>query len=221
MTVRGATDSAGLLRAVFQADEQERAALAVELHEGVGQALKALALGIERLEGCEPAARQRLKHLASETLEVVRRLALDLRPATLDELGLAAALRAEARAASERAQEPLAVHVHADVPERPRARAGEAPPEEVALFRVAQEALRNVVLHARARTASVTLTATPDCWQLVVEDDGEGFETLQLGEPERLGLTSARARLVALGGELSVESRVGGGTSVYGTVPRV
>lgn len=83
----GAKDGAELLRAVLQAQEHERAAVAAALHEGVGQALKALALGLRGLDvGANAAARHRLERLTSDTLESVRHLALGLRPATLDDL---------------------------------------------------------------------------------------------------------------------------------------
>ncbi len=208
-----------LLRALFRAHEHERAVVAAELHEDVGQALKALLLGLQRLEGEAAGAGevQRLKRLAGETLEVVRRIALELRPSTLDELGLSTALRAAARAAE--AKGGLTVTVHSDLPVPPPRPAGGAPEVELALFRAAQEALTNVVRHARAATASVVVTGGPASWSLVVEDDGVGFDASEKAEPARRGLTCARAWLVALGGELHIESSLGGGTSVYGRVP--
>lgn len=217
--VGAAGGGADLLRALFRAHEQERAAVAAELHEDVGQALKALLLGLQRLEGGAPGAAevQRLKRLTGETLEVVRRMALELRPSTLDELGLAPALRAAARAAE--AKSGLTVTVHSDLPVPPPRPAGGAPEVELALFRAAQEALTNVVRHARAATASIVVTGGQASWSLVVEDDGVGFDTTAVVESARRGLTCARAWLVALGGELHIESSLGGGTSVYGRVP--
>ncbi len=213
-----ATENAELLRAVLHAQEHERAAVAAVLHEGVGQALKALALGLKGLEvGGGAAARLRLERLTTETLESVRTLAVGLRPAMLDDLGLAAALRTVARAA-EAAGGPV-VSVLADVPARAPAGAAHASDVELAFFRVAQEAVENVVRHARAATASVVVTAGSETWFLVVEDDGVGFDAASLAPGQRLGLDYARAWLVALGGELRIESSPGGGTSVHGRVP--
>jgi len=214
----GAKDGAELLRAVLQAQEHERAAVAAALHEGVGQALKALALGLRGLDvGANAAARHRLERLTSDTLESVRHLALGLRPATLDDLGLAAALRAVARAA-EAAGGP-SVSVLAEIPDRAACAPGAAPEVELALFRVAQEAVDNIVRHARASDASIVVTARRGVWYLVVEDDGAGFDVATLAPGCRMGLDYARAWLVALGGDLRIESSRGGGTSVYGRVP--
>jgi len=212
-----ATEHAELLRAAFKAQEHERSVVAAELHEGVGQSLKAVLLGLERLDDGAVVERRRLQGLASQALDAVRRIALELRPSTLDELGLPAALRAEARLVEERGA--VTVSVLADVPERPPRPVGGAPEAEVALFRVAQEALANVLQHSRAENASVVLTAVRGWWHLVVEDDGVGIDESAGGPSAPLALAGARARVLVLGGELSVESPRGGGTSVYARVP--
>lgn len=209
--------SAELLRAVFAAHEQERAEYATRLHEDVGQALKALVLGLQRAPGGDPVEHQRLRRLAGQSLEAVRGMALELRPATLDELGLAAAVRGVARAAEGAGR--LRVSVLVDVPERRPGPAGAAPEVELALYRVVQEALDNVVRHACASAASVIIGSGADGWWLVVEDDGVGFEPDALPASRRLGLTRSAGRLLALRGSLRVESAPGGGTSVYGRVP--
>ncbi len=214
-----ATGHAELLRATFNAQEHERSVVAAELHEDVGQSLKAVLLGLQRLDGGNAVERRRLQQLASQALDAVRRIALELRPSTLDDLGLAAALRAEARVVEERG--PLIVSVLANVPERPRQPRGGAPEAEVALFRVAQEGLANVIEHAQARHASVVLTAVPGWWHLVVEDDGVGIEDDAIGPASPFGLAGARARVMVLGGDLHVESSREGGTSVYARVPSV
>lgn len=209
---------AELLRAAFEAQERERSVVAAELHEGVGQSLKAMLLGLQSLDDCAVAEqREHLRELASQALDAVRRIALELRPSTLDELGLPAALRAEARQAEQRGN--VMITVLADVPERPRRPLGGAPEAEVALFRVAQEALANVVEHAQAENASLVLTAVRGWFHLVVEDDGVGILEGASGRAAPIGLAGARARVLALGGELSVESSRGGGTSIYARVP--
>lgn len=225
------TADAALLRATLAAQDQERARIASELHEDVGQALKAVILGLDRLDrlgradaAAAKAERQRLRTAAVRSLEAVRRIALDSRPPTLDELGLAAAIRTLAREAEGRGGPPVGVLVTI-APTREgaagalgprRTRSGKASEVEVALYRVAKEALANVVQHARAASASVVVSGTPDRWSIVVEDDGVGFDVAALAPEAGLGLACMRARLVALGGSLDVESAPGGGTSVYG-----
>lgn len=218
---------AALLRATLSAQDQERARIATELHEDVGQALKAIVLGLDRLGATDGdaarAERQRLRTAAVRSLEAVRRIALESRPPTLDEFGLGAAIRTLAREAEARGGPPVGVLVTAPGRDevvgatglRPE-RTGKASEAEVALFRVAKEALSNVVQHARATAASVVLSRTADRWSLVVEDDGVGFDPVALAPDKGLGLACMRARLVALGGDLDVESSPGGGTSVYG-----
>lgn len=216
---------ASLLRAALVAHELERARMARELHEDVGQALKAIILGLDRLalagDRLAGAERQRLKTVAAQSLEAVRRMALEIWPSTLGELGLAAALRALAREAEEGGGPPVSVQV--TLPERreglPGGQAGGVGEVEMAIYRVAQEALANVVEHAQARAASVVVSGTSEKWTVVVEDDGVGFDPEVLPESAGLGLAYMRARLVALGGDLRVESSKGGGTSVYGRVP--
>lgn len=207
-----------VLRAVLTAQEHERAVVARMLHEDVGQTLKALLLALGRLPPLPGAGGQReqLEKLTAETLERVRRLALELRPPSLDDLGLGAALRALVSDATVRGG--LEVSTTVELPERARC-AGGAPEHELALFRAAEEALDNVVEHARATHVSLVATATDSAWHLVVEDDGVGFDVEALTEGQRLGLAYARAWLLAVGGELRLESVPGGGTSVFGRVP--
>lgn len=223
------TADAALLRATLAAQDQERARIAAELHEDVGQALKAIILGLDRLGRSDgdvaTVERQRLRTAATQSLEAVRRIALDSRPPTLDEFGLAAAIRTLAREAEARGGPPVEVLVTtaaastpavAGAPAAGRGRQSKASEVEVALYRVAKEALANVVQHARAGAASVVVSRTADKWSIVVEDDGVGFDAAALAPDKGLGLACMRARLVALGGSLDVESAPGGGTSVYG-----
>ncbi len=240
------TADAALLRATLAAQDQERARIAAELHEDVGQALKAIILGLDRLGRSDgdvaTVERQRLRTAATQSLEAVRRIALDSRPPTLDEFGLAAAIRTLAREAEARGGPPVEVLVTTAPPREDaaalpavagtpavagataaaststagRGRQSKASEVEVALYRVAKEALANVVQHAQAGAASVVVSRTADKWSIVVEDDGVGFDAAALAPDKGLGLACMRARLVALGGSLDVESAPGGGTSVYG-----
>ncbi len=198
-----------LLRALLTAQEEERARIAKDLHDQVGQALTALRLGLEALPSPAPAARG-LKELVEATLADVRRIGRELRPAALDELGLEAALR--------RMVEEMAEYggLEADVFVRLK---GKLPPElETVLYRVAQEALTNVVRHARASRVSVLLSEHEGKLQLVVEGDGLGFDPGRVGQKSN-GLIGMRERVELAGGELLVESAPGKGTAVYARVP--
>ena len=203
---------ARLLAALLTAQEEERGRIARDLHDQIGQALTALLLGLERqLERPDAAAIAGLRELTAATLADVRRIALDLRPAVLDELGLAAALERFARDLE--ARYGLTVSVLVDLPSRlPRT-------TETVLYRVAQEALTNVVRHARAREAAVVATAVGGSLQLVVEDDGVGFDVEALAPAQQIGLLGMRERLELLGGTLRIESSPGSGCGVHARLP--
>ncbi len=212
------TQRSRLLQALLTAQEEERGRIARDLHDQIGQSLTAMLLGLDRqLERSAPAADgardelRRLRSLTAVTLADVRRIALDLRPSVLDELGLAAALRRFARELHERYG--IAVTVLVEVPERLPAQV------ETVLYRVAQEALTNVVRHARAAEASIVVTVAGGFVQLVVEDGGVGFDPTALAPAERIGLIGMRERLELLGGGLRLESAPGSGCSVHGRLP--
>ncbi|MFO8149515.1 MAG: sensor histidine kinase [Trueperaceae bacterium] len=207
-----------LLRALLTAQEEERGRIARDLHDQIGQSLTAMLLGLDRqLERLDPSGDgahgelRRLRGLTAVTLADVRRIALDLRPSVLDELGLAAALRRFARELHERYG--IAVTVLVEVPERLSRQV------ETVLYRVAQEALTNVVRHAQAAEASIVVTVSRGSVQLVVEDDGVGFDPAALAPAERIGLIGMRERLELLGGSLRLESAPGSGCSVHGRLP--
>ncbi len=201
-----------LLRAVLSAQEEERGRISRDLHDQIGQSLTALLLGLDRnLEEPDTADLAKLKDIAAIALSDVRRIALDLRPSVLDELGLEAALRRLARDMLERYG--VDVRVLVTLPSR----LGHQ--EETVLYRVAQEALTNVVRHARASSASVVVTASHGGVQLVAEDDGVGFDPASLSAAEQVGLMGMRERIELLGGSLRIESAAGEGCSVYARLP--
>jgi PAS domain S-box-containing protein len=203
-----------LSRRLLEIQEAERARLARDLHDDIGQALTALKIQVEslRLAGGEGAQRARVDECVDtiqSTLERVRQLSLSLRPPQLDDLGLAAALRShldrQARVAG------LAAHFDA----------GEAPPEispetETACFRVAQEAITNVLRHARARNLWVRLFASGDRLALSVRDDGAGFDVRSV---RGLGLAGMEERTALVGGSLELRAAPGRGTVVLATFP--
>jgi two-component system sensor histidine kinase UhpB len=204
---------------IIKAQEEERLRIARELHDETAQALASL-LVRQRVAERSPdaAALQRtmadLRALTSEALEGVRRMALELRPTMLDDLGLVAAVEAFARQFSHRTGIPVDVRMTRR-PER-------LPPEvELVAFRVIQEALSNVARHSGASRAEVRLGASGTFVTLSVADDGHGFELeAALDSRQRsLGLFGMRERAALVGGRLSLDSAPGRGTRVLLEIP--
>jgi signal transduction histidine kinase len=198
---------ARLLKAWLKAQEEERARIARELHDEVGQALTGLILGLEGLPGDRAEA---LKELARHTLTEVRRLALDLRPSVLDHLGLEAALRRYVREYAERTgvEVDLSLHLTRPLPQE----------LETVVYRVVQEALTNVARHSGSPRASVGVVEVLGEVRVFVEDEGRGFDP-EAVDPGRQGLLGMRERVELLGGRLSVESAPGQGTRVQVRLP--
>ncbi len=204
---------------IINAQEEERLRIAHELHDETAQALASLLVRQRIVERSrDPETLQRtmadLRALTSDALEGVRRMALELRPTTLDDLGLVAALDACARQFSQRTG--LAAEFRATGrPERLR------PEAELVVYRVVQEALSNVARHSGATRADVTLVAEPSCLIVVVEDDGRGFDPAAAldSRPQSLGLFGMRERAALVDGTVSIESVPGGGTRVRLQVP--
>jgi two-component system sensor histidine kinase UhpB len=227
-TIREKTEQAERLAAeVISAQEEERRRVARELHDEAGQALTALIIGLERGLASMPdhvqvpesmgqprALMSDLRDLAARTLDEVRKLALELRPSVLDDLGLVAAVRQYVRATGERAG--LATHVTVsglDEADRLPTRV------ETALFRIAQEAVTNTIRHARAQTVQVSLRRGRDAITLEVRDDGIGLGANGATPGNHLGLFGMRERAHLLGGTLQVTRCTPKGTSVRVSVP--
>ena len=203
---------------VVNAQDEERARVARELHDSTAQILTAimLQLGAAAREAGSPALTERiatLRELAAEALEEVRSMSHTMHPRILDDLGLAAALEWLGRQTRE--QTSLDVRVFAS----PLDVQIPAPLQSV-LYRVAQEALRNAVRHAEARVVEVRLWHEPGVALLEVSDDGRGFD-VQSAEERRpgMGLFSMRERVELVNGRLVVSSASGTGTRVVATVP--
>lgn len=205
--------------AIIEAQEEERRRIARELHDEAAQALTSLLVRIRLLERSpnpEEARRhvQELRQLTAAALEEVRRVALELRPTILDDLGLAAALdwRVEEFNAVGGTRATLSVE---GIGERLPG------PVELALFRVAQEALTNVARHAQATTVSVGLRRAAGDLVLTIEDNGVGFDPTPPGGAgsRGLGLVGMRERMSLVGGELTLVSRPGHGTRIMARVP--
>ena len=209
---RVATDA---LRRVVEAQELERRRLARELHDQTGQELTSVLLGLKALEDApEPEARAQalgnVRGQVLETLHAVRRLATELRPKALDDYGLVPAVKRLAESFVE--QTGLTLDVEARL-------GGLRFPSDVetALYRMVQEALTNIVKHAQARHASIVLSGGHGAITVLIEDDGRGFDVAVAREG--MGLDGMRERLGLIGGKLTIESRLGGGTTLVAKVP--
>jgi signal transduction histidine kinase len=211
----------GLTQKILTAQEDERSRIARELHDQIGQALTAVLVGIRRLERAsepQPIADRtaELRQITTQALADIRDLAFDMRPSSLDHLGLSATL--EQDAARFREQLGVAVHFHSEELDELRL----APKLETAVYRATQDALVNVLQHAQARNVSVLLARTGQELSVIVEDDGVGFDVdAVLAGPVagRFGLLSMEERVRPFGGRVNVESADIGGTTVFIQVP--
>jgi signal transduction histidine kinase len=213
-----------VLRRVIQAQEDERARVARDLHDTVAQDLAALRLELERESGhTEDAERRttllRLEARAREMLATVRAILLDLRLSLLESMGLVAAVRNLLDRV--KAEHGVGAHLMVDGEEN-----ASIPYETmVTLFRITQEALQNALQHGAPTHVFVTLTITPQAVVLSVEDDGAGFDPAALerarpGQRGRgLGVHGMRERARLLGGTVALASTPGEGATITVTVP--
>jgi two-component system sensor histidine kinase UhpB len=205
--------------------EEERAKVAREVHDDLGQILTAIKLNLDWLErhmGERPEATPLNPELdriveSGEMIEAaiqsVQRIAADLRPAILDNLGLAEALQEEVR----RFQERSGIACELQLPSE----ALSVPPQAgIAIFRVLQEALTNVARHAHARTVRISLETSNGQLVLRLQDDGAGIRTEAVDDPRSLGLLGMAERALALGGHVSVAPITPHGTQVTLQLPR-
>lgn len=209
---------------IIQVAEQERAKLSRDLHDEVGQALTAVSLHLgalrRELNPSQTPLRARADDallLLEQTMTAVHRFARDLRPAMLDELGLAPALRAFVKTFGDR----TGLEVTIDAEEDPDGIERLDIEKKAVVYRVVQESLNNVVKHARATAVSVTLSGSPKEITLEVKDDGCGFDLESDAEraSERLGLMGMKERVRLVGGEIAILSRPGEGALVRATLP--
>jgi len=212
-----------LYRSVVAAQESERQRIARDLHDETGQALTAIGLGLRGLSGtlrqgnkkqAEETLRQ-LETMAAGSLTELQRLISDLRPSHLDDLGLPAALRWYAGALQERTK--LRVSVETTGAEREL-----DPALKIALFRVTQEALNNVIKHATAYSVDIRLAYEDKGLYLKVKDDGRGFDVLSARKNQgrvSLGLVGMQERASLLGGTCVVISTPGRGALVEVRIP--
>jgi PAS domain S-box-containing protein len=214
-------DRLDLLRRLVAVQEDERRRISRELHDEMGQHLAAMAVELKlvRESLSDQAARHRLGQLQALTSQVgreVHRLALELRPSALDDLGLEKALENFLDEWSERSRIEVEYHCGLGA-ERP------SPQIETTLYRIVQESLTNVLKHSGARRVGVILERNDGQLRLIVEDDGRGFDAEAMTAPSgvggRLGLLGMKERVAMVGGSLNIESSPGSATTVFVRVP--
>jgi signal transduction histidine kinase len=210
-------DLAGYLQT---ARETERTHIAQEIHDEFGQALTALKMDLSwlsrRLPADEPRLAKRvgtMSKLIDSTVQMVRRVATELRPGLLDDLGLVAALEWQAEEFAERSGIDCELHIeqeeivlHQDL--------------ATALFRIFQESLTNVARHAQATEVHVALEDSPHEVVLIVRDNGKGITKDQVSAPQSLGLIGIQERAHFWGGDVTFEGIAGQGTTVTVRIPR-
>jgi signal transduction histidine kinase len=215
-----------LARQLVAAQEQERRQLARELHDQIGQNLAVLNMNliITRNQLSQESTQRADRRLAEaiqlvdQTVEQIRNVMAELRPAILDDFGLVAALRWYMRHFARHTDLAVLLEV-----EEPHAAARLPADLETALFRIAQEALTNVLKHAHARLATLTLTVADQTIRLTIGDDGVGFNpSASRRKTQRwsLGLMTMQERVEAVGGRLVIDSVLGQGTRIIAEVAR-
>jgi two-component system CheB/CheR fusion protein len=208
----------GLTNRLREEKEQTEKRVAHELHDISGQGFASLNIELARLAKqvrSEPnevekglrALTARISELAKSTHELARRL----HPSALDDLGLVKALKAECKAFEERTGIAITYRASALPKKLPE-------PQALCLYRVAQEALRNVAGHAQATRVHVTLTRAGEHASLTIQDNGIGFDSAATRAKGGLGLVSIAERVAAVGGTTSIESKLNKGTSIKVTV---
>lgn len=203
-----------LAKGVWKVQEDERRRLALELHDGIGQTLTALKHQLQRLEERVPQELQpafaELAEIATSALNDTRELSRLLRPPVLDDLGLLAALNWLKRTLQQRTGLQVDLQHEGFGDERV------APDIETLVFRVVQEALNNTVKHAQVENAKVSLRLSGNTLQVVIEDQGGGFDVEARmragGSNDSSGLRGMRDRVALFGGKLKVKSGADSGT---------
>jgi PAS domain S-box-containing protein len=201
------------------AREEERTYIARELHDQLGQALTAMKFDLawltDRLGQKDAALTEKAKNVTAQMdmmVKTVRRIATELRPGMLDDLGLAASIEWQARDFEKRTGIVCEVKIPTKDLVLPRA-------QSVALFRIFQEALTNIQRHASAHHIEVELTVNPDMLTLQVHDDGRGIRAKEIAGLKSLGLLGMRERAKQLGGSFDIQGVPGDGTVVTVSIP--
>lgn len=202
---------------LVEVQENERRAISRELHDEVGQALSALLVGLSNLNAAVAASAsdevktslEAIRHLAGNSVNVVRNMSLLLRPSMLDDLGLLPAVEWQAREVSRQTGMRVAVTAEEAFDELPDT-------HKTCIFRLVQEALQNCSRHSHASTVRIIVGRDSQWVRLSVQDDGKGFN---VAREKGLGLLGMEERVTGLGGEFKVRSEPGFGTLVAVGLP--
>ncbi len=211
-----------LTREIISAQEEERREISRELHDevvqtlvGINVQLAALGRGASNGLAALKAKITRTQRIVEHSVHAVHRFARELRPAVLDDLGLIPALLAFSKSLADRKKIRIRLTAFAGVEAL-------GIKKRTVLFRVAQEALNNVIRHAQATRVEITLSQVPRAIRMEIADNGKSFEVeqvLQNRQHNRLGLIGMRERVEMVGGSLHIESISGTGTTVRAEVP--
>lgn len=210
-----------LLKQVISAQEEERKRIARELHDRTSQSLTSLLVGLKVIKKADSLAdveqkTTELRNMTAKVLDEVHDLALELRPAILDDLGLVAALQRYVEEFAEKFDISVDYHTVGFDDNRLPSQM------EITLYRITQEALTNVARHAHPSNVSVLLEHHGQTVITIVEDDGQGFDVAKVMNSdikEKMGLYSMQERAALIGGTFTIESQPGMGTTVFVKVP--
>jgi PAS domain S-box-containing protein len=221
---RAEMDRVSLLHKIVTSQEDERRRIARDLHDHLGQRLTALRLKLSSLRDCcgedanISAQIEVLQDIAAGLDADISFLAWQMRPSTIDDLGLSVSVRKYVSEWSQHSEIPAQFH-SAGIKEDEQL----DPEAEIHLYRILQEALNNVFKHAKATEASVLLERRENLVVLIIEDDGQGFDpskkTTAEGSKHGLGLIGMQERATLIGGTLEIESTPGRGTTVFVNIP--
>jgi signal transduction histidine kinase len=216
-TMAAKQDLQRLSSRLVAAQEQERQTLSRELHDQVGQALTAIKIDVARAEQALMPAQgdiaerlRRARQGAEETLEIIRRLSMLLRPSMLDDLGLSAALGWYAKQFSASTAIRVSLNDDGSADRLPDA-------HKTSLYRIVQEALTNCARHSEARSVMIRLGSADDRYVVRIEDDGKGF--LLSNEVRGIGLIGIEERVAEMQGVLELNSTPGAGTKIFISIP--
>ena len=199
--------------------EEERTLIAREMHDELGQACTAIKMDLASIRRKTNTKQSQLREKVHSALELVdrmiftvRRIASELRPRTLDDLGLSAALEWQAQEFEAR----TGIHCHLSLPEGPLSLDAE---RSTAIFRIFQESLTNVARHAEATQVDARLEKHGDQLIFIIQDNGKGFDVEQAGTRRSLGLVGMRERALLLDGELKIDGGLGSGATMTLRIP--
>lgn len=208
-----------LSKRLVKVREEERTRIAREIHDDLGQTLSVLNVDLDYVQHNVPrrfrkihARIELMQSVIERTIRTVQRIAMDLRPGHLDELGLGAAIDWQLREFGQR----TGIRIHSVQVEDI---AGLTNDQATGLFRVFQEALTNIIRHAKASSVEVQLRIHNGCVVLKLADDGVGITPGQIADRNSIGLLGMTERIQSLGGELSISNRAGSGTELTASIP--